>query len=79
MAPVSRRRSVVRSAIDSIARRIAAMPPSPEVDAFNARAEACRQEADAWTSSEPGAREKELLMKRLLELHIEVLRAESAK
>lgn len=79
MAPVSRRRSVVQSAIDSIARRIAAMPPSPEVEALHARAEACRQEAEAWTSSQPAAREKELLMKRLLDLHIEVLRAERPK
>jgi hypothetical protein len=76
MADSSRRRSVAKAAIDNIMHRLAALPPSTEVDALRAQAEEYRLETDAWTSSRPAAQEKERLMKRLLKLHTDVAKLE---
>jgi hypothetical protein len=76
MAQSSRRRSAVKDAIDDIVRRLSALPSSPEVDAFRAQAEEHLREKDAWSDSQPVAREKEQLMKRVLELHLKVAKLE---
>ena len=76
MAQSSRRRSAVKDAIDDIVRRLSALPSSPEVEASRAQAEEYLREKDAWSDSQPVAREKEQLMKRVLELHLKVAKLE---
>jgi hypothetical protein len=76
MAQSSRRRSAVRDSIDDIVRRLSALPSSPDVDAFRAQAADYLREQEAWSESQPVAREKEQLMKRVLELHLKIAKLE---
>jgi hypothetical protein len=76
MAQSSRRRSAVKDSIDDIVRRLSALPSSPEVEALRAQAEEYLREKDGWSESQPVAREKEQLMKRVLELHVKVAKLE---
>jgi hypothetical protein len=79
MAQSSRRRSAVKDAIDDIVRRLTVLPSSPEVEVLQAEAEGYLRERDAWSDSQPVAREKEQLMKRVLELHLKVAKLERKK
>jgi hypothetical protein len=72
MPPRARHLPLVRDAIKVVQRRLAAPPPSPEVEELRARAEVYRLEAEAWKVSSPTAEERERLMKRVLSLHVEV-------
>jgi hypothetical protein len=76
MAQSSRRRSTVKDAIDDIVRRLLAVPASPETAELGAKAEACLHEAESWTGSQPSRKEKEELMRRVLELHLHVAKLE---
>ena len=76
MAQSSRRRSAVKDAIDDIMRRLSALSSSPEAEALRAQAEEYLRDRDAWSDSQPVAREKEQLMKRVLELHLKVAKLE---
>ena len=77
IVPLSlRRRSVAKAAIENILLSISALPSSPEVHAVRAKAVEYMGEADAWTSAQPAAEEKERLMKRVLKLHVEVAKLE---
>jgi hypothetical protein len=48
------------------------LPPSPEVDALRALAEQYLREAEAWGATQPAAKEKEHMMRRVLKLHVEL-------
>ena len=72
MGGATRRLRVINEAIDVVLRRLSALPPSPELDALRATADACLRKTEAWPASQPAAEEKERLMKRVLKLHVEV-------
>jgi hypothetical protein len=79
MAQSSRRRSAVKEAIDDVLRRISGLPPSTEVEALRAQAEEYLREAGQWSSAQPPRQERELLMRHVLKLHVEVAKLERAK
>ncbi len=72
MAHPSRRFSLVSDAIDVVLRRLATLPPSPEVEELRARAEVCLEKAQVWQHSTPTPEEREALMKRVLGLHVAI-------
>jgi hypothetical protein len=67
---------VARDAIDIVVRRLAAFPASPEADALRQLAENYQREVDRWAHVDPTLEEQEVLMKRVLGLHIAVARLE---
>jgi hypothetical protein len=72
----SRRLALVVDAIEVVSRRLSALPASREVEALRARATECRRETDTWRTSPPAAAERDKLMKRVLNLHVEVAKLE---
>lgn len=76
MAQSSRRRSTVKEAIVDVLRHLDAVPSSPEASGLRAVAEEFLLEAGAWSATDPPAREKERLMRRVLELHLQVAKLE---
>lgn len=68
----SQRRAVAKAAIESVLRRLEALPLSPGVEALRERAEQYRRDADLWTPAHPAGEDKEQLMRRVLQLHVEV-------
>lgn len=74
----SRRLAITREAIEIVMRRLAVMPPSPEIDELRAKAEHFRREVDGWAVAAPTAEARDKLMKRVLKLHVEVARLERA-
>lgn len=73
---MGRRLSVLRDAMTVVLRRLAILPPSAEVEALKAQAEACEKETKGWSRSPPTHEDRDRLSKRLLQLHAEVARLE---
>jgi hypothetical protein len=76
MAHPSRQLSLIKDPIDVIFRRLAALPPSPEVEDLCGKAKAYLRMTDDWKASPPTAEERNWLMKRVLELHVQVAKLE---
>ena len=76
MAQSSRRRSTVKEAIDDILRRLSALPLSAEVSEIRVRCEHVARESETWSGEYPPRKEKEDLMRRVLDLHHDVARLE---
>jgi hypothetical protein len=74
--PSQPRFSMVESASEVVVRRVYALPPSAEVDELRARADELLRRARTWRRTLPPAREREDLMKLLLELYVEITRTE---
>jgi hypothetical protein len=72
----SRRFTIARDAVELVALRISALPPSKEVDALRARAEDYQREVDGWRVAEPGTEGRNQTMNRILELYVEVAKWE---
>jgi hypothetical protein len=68
--------TLVRDAIEIVVRRLSTLPPSREGEELRAKAEEYLRGAEGWTAATPAAEESERLMRRVLELHIEVARLE---
>jgi hypothetical protein len=66
----------VKDAIEVVARRLAALPPSTEVDELRLKVDESRREADDWKLSPPNAEERERLMRRVLRLHVAAAKVE---
>jgi vacuolar-type H+-ATPase subunit E/Vma4 len=72
MARPSRRLSITRDAVEIVLRRLSSMATSPEVEDLRARAQECLQKVEGWKVAAPTAEERDRLMKRILNLHVEV-------
>jgi hypothetical protein len=67
---------VVREAIQVILRHLQSLLPSEKTDELHAWAHDCRQEAEQWGASPPTDWEQDVLMKRILALHVAVTKLE---
>ncbi len=67
---------VVREAIDVVLRRLQCLPSSDTTEQLHAWLDECSQEFEHWSVSPPTDREAEMLMKCVLELHVEVTKLE---
>jgi hypothetical protein len=68
---------VVHQAIDVLFRRLERLPPSNTTEELRARVRDCMRKAGEWTASPPASREQDELMKRVLGLHVELVKLES--
>jgi len=72
----ARRLALVRDAIEIVRRRLSAMAPSSEVEELQRRAADYLREAEGWQTAEPSVEHRENLAKRVLALHVSVVRLE---
>jgi hypothetical protein len=64
--------AVVREAGEVLLRQLGLMPLSDTTEQLQVWVEGCMQEAERWKASPPTARERDVLMKRLLALQVAV-------
>ncbi len=64
--------AVVREAGEVLLRHLALLPRSDTTEQLQVWVQRCVQEAERWRTSPPTAREKDVLMKRLLTLQVAV-------
>lgn len=76
MPRAAKRLALARDAIESVAQRLSALPPTPEVEEIQRRIEDCREEVERWATSAPTVEHGEKLMKRVLGLHSAVAKLE---
>jgi len=76
MAHVSKRLALARDAIEIVARRLLALPSSPEVAELRQRVEDCRRQVHEWGQTPPTVEQREAVMKHVLGLHTAVARLE---
>jgi len=74
-----RRITLVLNAIDVVLRGLSALEPSAEVDALRGRVEVCSRQAERWRGAPPTVEEGERVMKRVLQLHVEVARLQGPR
>ncbi len=67
---------VIREASEVVLRHLERLPPSDRRDQLCASVQECMQETEMWSVSSPTIRELDVLMKRVLALHIEVTKLE---
>jgi hypothetical protein len=67
---------VVREAIDVLFRRLERVPSSDGTEELRAAVRDCMRRAGQWSASPPPDRERDALMKRVLELHVELTNLE---
>jgi glycerol-3-phosphate dehydrogenase len=68
---------VVREAIDVLFRRLERVPSSDNrTEELRASVRDCMRRAGEWSASPPPDRERDALMKRVLELHVELTKLE---
>jgi hypothetical protein len=67
---------VIREATEVVLRHLECLPSCDSTEQVRARVQDCMQEAEMWSASWPTQRELDVLMKRLLALHVEVTRLE---
>ena len=68
--------AVVREAGEVLLRHLDSTPPSDTTEQLQVWVQGCMQEAERWSASPPTARERDMLMKRLLTLQVAVTRLE---
>jgi hypothetical protein len=68
----TRRTILTRDSIDSVLRRIASLPPSPEAEELRAKATEYLNTVTAWQQQKPSLQERERLMKQVLGLFVTV-------
>ena len=67
---------VVRDAANIVLRHLSALPRSLERERLHATVQDCASAAEQWRTSPPSRRDVDALMKRLLEVHVQVARLE---
>ncbi len=67
---------VVHDAAKVVFRHLDALPPSREQERLHTTVQDCLTTADEWGTSPPSARDVDALMKRLLQIHVQVARLE---
>jgi hypothetical protein len=70
------RLQIVQAATDVVLRRLDGLSPSAKTEQLRAWVEECQHEAEQWSVSPPSPRERDVIMKRELALHVEVTRLE---
>ena len=70
------RLEVVRQATDVLFRRLERVPSSARAEELLAAVRDCMRSAGEWSASPPPDRERDALMKRVLELHVELTKLE---
>jgi hypothetical protein len=68
--------AVVREAGEVLLRHLELLPLSDTTEQLQVWVRGCMQEAERWSASPPPARERDLLMQRLLMLQVAVARLE---
>ena len=68
--------AVVREAGEVLLRHLELLPLSDTTEQLQVWVQGCMQEAERWSASPPPARERDMLMKRLLTLQVAVTRLE---
>lgn len=63
---------VIREAIEVVLRHLERLPFSDATEQLRTRVRDCAQEAEMWSVAWPTPREMDVLMKRVLALHVEV-------
>ncbi|MGO9839244.1 MAG: hypothetical protein ACLP1X_34110 [Polyangiaceae bacterium] len=69
---------VIREAVEVVLRHLECLPPSDAREQLRSRIQDCAQDAEMWSASWPTPREMDVLMKRVLALHVEVTKVERA-
>jgi glycerol-3-phosphate dehydrogenase len=67
---------VVRQATDVLSRRLERVPSSARAEQLFTAVRDCMRRAGEWSASPPPDRERDTLMKRVLELHVELTNLE---
>lgn len=67
---------VLREAIDVVLRHLEALPPTDLTEQLRTRVQDCAQDAEMWSAAWPTPREMDVLMKRVLALHVQVTKVE---
>jgi|HubBroStandDraft_2_1064218.scaffolds.fasta_scaffold287549_2 hypothetical protein len=67
---------VVRDAITVLLRHLGSLPRSDETEELRARIQDCTREVEQWSALPPTARDHDVLVRRLLTLHVEVKKLE---
>lgn len=67
---------VIRKATEVVLSHLEWLPPSDRTEQLCASVQDCMQEVEMWSVSSPTGRELDVLMKRVLALHIEVTKLE---
>ncbi len=67
---------LIREAIEVVLRDLECLPPPDMTEQLQARLQDCVQEAEMWSAAWPTRRELDVLMKRILALHVEVTQLE---
>ena len=70
------RLTIVQEAIEVVLRRLERLPPSEKLDELRTLIRDCMQETTRWTILPPIDREQDVLMTRILALHVEVTKLE---
>jgi hypothetical protein len=67
---------VVREAIDVLFRRLERVPSSARTEELRAAVRDCMRRAGEWSAAPLADRERDAIMKRVLELHVELTNLE---
>jgi hypothetical protein len=67
---------VIREAIEVVLRHLGGLPCSDTTELFRTRVQDFAQETEMWSATSPTPREMDLLMKRVLALHIDMTKLE---
>jgi hypothetical protein len=68
--------AVIREAAEVLLRHLELMPFSDTTEQLRVWVQGCMQEAERWSASPPTARERDVLMQRLLMLQVAVAKLE---
>jgi len=69
---------VIREAIEVVLRHLESLPPSDAREQLRSRVQDCAQDMEMWSASWPTPREMDVLMKRVLTIHVDVTKVEPA-
>jgi hypothetical protein len=69
-------RLVIREAIEIVYVHLACLPPSERTEQLGTWVHDCLRDAEQWSASPPSNRERDVLMKRVLALYVEVKKLE---
>jgi hypothetical protein len=66
----------IQEAIEVVLRDLEGLPPSDTTEEFCTRLQDCAQDTVMWGASRPTQRELDVLLRRVLALHVDVTNAE---
>jgi hypothetical protein len=69
----------IREAIEVVLRHLEALPRCDMTEQLRTRVQDCAQDAEMWSAAWPTPCKMDLLMKRVLALHVEVAKVERSE